>query len=560
MNVVNGSIGYRFDNGWRIQLDALNLLNSATDQVTYAYGGLLTSDALFARCYPVQKVAAAVCSNGVMDYSFHPMEPLAFRLTLAGPLETIGTLNIRKMAAEMKRSFPAEPLHAGDYNWTGFYVGAHLGMVWSSTNGSTVNTATGAMSAPLFVGSAADWNGGIQVGYDYMMPNRVVVGLEADVSSGGSKTTNITDASGTSANQTRVFDTESIRGRLGYSFDNVLLYGTGGWAWSSDQFIRTQLTGMLNLATAGTDEAVNTYLGGWTAGAGAAVTLAQNWSAFAEYRYTDYGSSSATLPFSRLATTSATKVSEVDVGINYKFDWTASPDANAPTYKPPAAALLQKAPSISHAFTWTGLYIGGDGGYGWNVANAILTTVVGAPLTAYDYNVHGPFAGVFAGGNYQLGSFVAGVEGDWQRGNLAGNNQTPTPLGAGGASPGLFTISTTIKDDELVRGRLGMAFGRFLLFGTAGWAWGNPTNAYAMLSAAPFTASGGNASGWTAGFGLDYAFADNVFGRLEYRYTDLKTSGFVNAAADAADAGNGVPINDLRVGIAYKFGPLIGND
>ena len=462
MNVVNGSIGYRFDNGWRIQLDALNLLNSATDQVTYAYGGLLTSDALFARCYPVQKVAAAVCSNGVMDYSFHPMEPLAFRLTLAGPLETIGTLNIRKMAAEMKRSFPAEPLHAGDYNWTGFYVGAHLGMVWSSTNGSTVNTATGAMSAPLFVGSAADWNGGIQVGYDYMMPNRVVVGLEADVSSGGSKTTNITDASGTSANQTRVFDTESIRGRLGYSFDNVLLYGTGGWAWSSDQFIRTQLTGMLNLATAGTDEAVNTYLGGGTAGAGAAVTLAQNWSAFAEYRYTDYGSSSATLPFSRLATTSATKVSEVDVGINYKFDWTASPDANAPTYKPPAAALLQKAPSISHAFTWTGLYIGGDGGYGWNVANAILTTVVGAPLTAYDYNVHGPFAGVFAGGNYQLGSFVAGVEGDWQRGNLAGNNQTPTPLGAGGASPGLFTISTTIKDDESVRGRLGMAFGRFL--------------------------------------------------------------------------------------------------
>ena len=208
MNIVNGSIGYQFDNGWRIQLDALNLLNSATDQVTYAYGGLLTSDALFARCYPVQKVAAAVCGNGVMDYSFHPMEPLAFRLTLAGPLETIGTLNIRKMAAEMKRSFPAEPLHAGDYDWTGFYVGVHLGTVWSSTNGSTVNTATGAMSAPLFVGSAADWNGGIQVGYDYMMPNRVVVGFEADVSSGGSKTTKVTDASGTSANQTRVFDTE----------------------------------------------------------------------------------------------------------------------------------------------------------------------------------------------------------------------------------------------------------------------------------------------------------------------------------------------------------------
>ena len=307
---------------------------------------------------------------------------------------------------------------------------------------------------------------------------------------------------------------------------------------------------------------MNTYLGGWTAGAGAAVTLAQNWSAFAEYRYTDYGSSSGTLPFSQLATTSATKVSEVDVGINYKFDWNASQGSNAaPIYKAPKAALVVKAPSISHAFTWTGLYMGGEGGYGWHIANGTLTTAARAPFATYDYNVHGPFAGIFAGGNYQLGQFVVGVEGDWQRGNLAGNNQTLASLGAGGASPGgPFTISTTIKNDKSVRGRLGVAFDRFLVFGTAGWSWGNPANAYAMLGAAPFTASGSDASGWTAGFGLDYAFADNVFGRLEYRYTDLRTSGFVNAAADAADAGNGVPINDLRVGIAYKFGPLIGND
>jgi outer membrane immunogenic protein len=182
-------------------------------------------------------------------------------------------------------------------------------------------------------------------------------------------------------------------------------------------------------------------------------------------------------------------------------------------------------------------------------------------LTAYDYNVHGPFAGVFAGANYQFGRFVAGVEGDWQRGNLAGNNQPLAPLGAAGAFPGgPFTVSTTIKDDESVRGRLGFALGRFLVFGTTGWAWGDPTNAYALLGSAPFLASGGNASGWTAGGGLDFAFTDSVFGRIEYRYTELKTSGFVNAAADTADAANRVPINDLRAGIAYKFGPLVGDD
>jgi opacity protein-like surface antigen len=143
------------------------------------------------------------------------------------------------------------------------------------------------------------------------------------VSSGGTKITHLTDASGTSAEQATVFDSESVRGRLGYAFDNILLYGTAGWAWSSNQYIRTQLTGTLNLATAGTDEAVNTYLGGWTAGGGVAVALAQNWNVFAEYRYVDYGSSTVTLPFSQLSTTTTTKTSEIEAGVNYKFNWSA---------------------------------------------------------------------------------------------------------------------------------------------------------------------------------------------------------------------------------------------
>jgi outer membrane receptor protein involved in Fe transport len=82
-SIVNGQIGYRFDNGWRIQLDGLNLLNSRTDQATYAYGSLLKTDSLFAMCFPHPTVPAAVCQNGVMDYVLHPVEPLAVRLTLA---------------------------------------------------------------------------------------------------------------------------------------------------------------------------------------------------------------------------------------------------------------------------------------------------------------------------------------------------------------------------------------------------------------------------------------------------------------------------------------------
>ena len=156
-------------------------------------------------------------------------------------------------------------------------------------------------------GNPPNWHGGIQLGFDYMMPSRLLIGVAADVTSGGTKTTTVTDAFGTSANQTTVFDSETLRGRVGYAFDNVLLYGTAGWAWSSNQYVRTQLTGTLNNATAGADEAVNTYLSGWTAGAGVSVAVAQNWNVFAEYRYTSYGSTAFTLPLSELSTTSTTK-------------------------------------------------------------------------------------------------------------------------------------------------------------------------------------------------------------------------------------------------------------
>ncbi len=83
-SIFNGRIGYRFDNGWRIQLDALNLLNTKTNQINYAYGSLLPTDALFKQCFPVQTAPSAVCQTGIMDYILHPAEPLAVRLSLTG--------------------------------------------------------------------------------------------------------------------------------------------------------------------------------------------------------------------------------------------------------------------------------------------------------------------------------------------------------------------------------------------------------------------------------------------------------------------------------------------
>ena len=82
--LLNGQVGYRFDNGWRIQLDAYNITDNKSDQITYAYGSLLKTDALFAQCNSPTPPPAAVCSTGMMDRVLHPVEPFAVRLTIAG--------------------------------------------------------------------------------------------------------------------------------------------------------------------------------------------------------------------------------------------------------------------------------------------------------------------------------------------------------------------------------------------------------------------------------------------------------------------------------------------
>ena len=155
LNVVNGRVGYQFANGWRIQLDALNLLNSSNYNATYAYGALLPSDSLSAMCFPAHSAPtapAAVRQNGVRDYSVHPMEPLAFRLTLAGPIDTI---NLPAMAAELRRAIPTTTLPPRITIGPDF-IGAHADGTWSKTSGTSANTATGAAFASVD-GNTSRW-------------------------------------------------------------------------------------------------------------------------------------------------------------------------------------------------------------------------------------------------------------------------------------------------------------------------------------------------------------------------------------------------------------------
>ncbi|WP_424362928.1 TonB-dependent receptor domain-containing protein [Methylocystis parvus] len=81
----NARLGYRWEDGWKLQLDAFNIFNSRSDQITYGYGSLLPSDALYAQCL-AGVAPGSVCGVGVMDRHFKPVEPPAVRVTLGGPL------------------------------------------------------------------------------------------------------------------------------------------------------------------------------------------------------------------------------------------------------------------------------------------------------------------------------------------------------------------------------------------------------------------------------------------------------------------------------------------
>ena len=176
-NTINGEVGYHFDNGWRIQLDALNLLNSSSDNATYAYGALITRDSMFAMCFPAHgapTAPAAVCQNGVMDYV--DASDGADR----GSADARGADRYDRRSGDGDRIHPFAPgLPGADCRTTigPAFMSAPTSMdVWSRVNASTVNMVSGARIAPLTV-NPSEWRGGIQFGFDYMLPSRVVVGV-----------------------------------------------------------------------------------------------------------------------------------------------------------------------------------------------------------------------------------------------------------------------------------------------------------------------------------------------------------------------------------------------
>jgi high affinity Mn2+ porin len=241
----------------------------------------------------------------------------------------------------------ALPFAGAAYNWNGFYAGGRVGYAFGGSNWTAsspgVPNVPGSVDLfqPLNVfNDTGSFTQGLQVGYNYMLPNRFVVGAEADVTFpafpdnngitiGG--TSNLTSALlGAETYSETVLTSGTARGRIGYAPGSWLFYATGGIGWTHNRQTVAQL------ATGAIEQPLVWRLG-FATGAGIEAPVAPHWTARLEYLFTDYGNSGTSF-FGVQRFDSDFMLHEIRAGLNYHFGNDVLPANGVPVVtKAPAA-------------------------------------------------------------------------------------------------------------------------------------------------------------------------------------------------------------------------------
>jgi outer membrane immunogenic protein len=247
------------------------------------------------------------------------------------------------------------------------------------------------------------------------------------------------------------------------------------------------------------------------------------------------------------------------------------------------AARYVKAPAaaVGAAWDWSGFYLGADlGGVAQTTADGrsdFFQVTIGDNPQSQAPSSSAVIGGLHAGYNWQMSHLVLGVEGDWQwtKANYSFCRQTDTvSLACSDNGEGFVTINGETRGIGTVRGRLGYAFDRVLIYGTGGVAFadlrGNITadcRVHGCGSSFDQNLTSANFStiktGWVAGAGVEWMLAPNWIVRSEYLHVDVGTvSDTLNLAL--TNCVNGGPCGaswsrsnryDIgRIGLSYKFG------
>ncbi|MGO8953831.1 MAG: outer membrane protein [Rhodomicrobium sp.] len=191
----------------------------------------------------------------------------------------------------------------------------------------------------------------------------------------------------------------------------------------------------------------------------------------------------------------------------------------ADMYRAPDGGGYKDGPVYAEV-NWSGLYAGANAGYGWSANTDYLDPT-------------GAFGGAQIGYNFQRGPVVFGIEADFE--------------GAG------ITDSNAYNKSEMnwfgtVRGRLGYTFGKALVYGTGGFAFGDVENSHAGATPWSYTDT---QTGWVAGAGVEYKLTPNWSGKVEYQYLDLSASDWKHVLGLGNETDT--QVHTIRVGVNYFF-------
>jgi outer membrane immunogenic protein len=211
-------------------------------------------------------------------------------------------------------------------------------------------------------------------------------------------------------------------------------------------------------------------------------------------------------------------------------------------------------------FTWTGFYVGINGGYVFETGKSTINGSPGLLATGFTPGPQktlgdGYTIGGTIGYNYQIGNFVVGLETD-----LAYVDLGKTIVS--GAGPLVTTLSQNTSYLGTVRARVGVTFDRALVYATGGLAYGDHYSATSISGLGRFWDGTKDETkfGYTVGAGLEYAITNNWSAKLEYLYYDLGKNEFQSQIATGpalpgvfAQTRGENKGNIVRAGINYRF-------
>jgi outer membrane immunogenic protein len=241
-----------------------------------------------------------------------------------------------------------------------------------------------------------------------------------------------------------------------------------------------------------------------------------------------------------------------------------------------AADLLPPPPPPPPIFfTWTGPYAGGQIGFAWGRSTFDLLGFNPATNASFVTSLGGSPSGVIGGAHvgylYQINQWVVGIEGSVDGTSLRANAVVPLPFFLGGT---FLTAHTTSDVQGSIRGKLGFAWDRVLIYGTGGVAFGGFSSNLFLNGLNPAFIQFPFANrffsntrvGWTAGGGIQYAVTDNWWVFAEYRYTNFGSfnntlfNGFapggVLLGQSLVNGSRQIRVNQVQVGFSYRFNLL----